>query len=116
MSPLHRPITVSFHEMESLSLKCNQRSGRGRPRQNTKVYDAEIYEALKQDDSDRLKIARNKKSSQVYRMKKRNQIISLEKNLLKQSKINKKFEKKLQKLVKQNESLLELLTFKPINK
>lgn len=44
---------------------------RGRPLQDTKVYDDEIKQAVYENNFKKLKIARNKKSSQIYRLKKK---------------------------------------------
>jgi hypothetical protein len=104
-----RPKTVSFYETRTPILTDIQLSKRGRPRQNLETYDAEIFKAIADEDYQSLKIARNKKSSQVYRLRKRHQTISAEKELLLQSKINRRLTKKLARRLAKNQRLQEVL-------
>jgi hypothetical protein len=104
-----RPKTVSFYETRTPILEDIQLSKRGRPRQNLEAYDAEIFRAIADDDYHSLKIARNKKSSQVYRLRKRHQTISAEKELRLQSKINRKLTKRLARRLAKTQRLQEVL-------
>ena len=81
--------------LESHSSKKFSLNIRGRPLQKKKVYDDEIDKAIAANDPIQLKIARNKKSSQIYRLK--NKIIAL------------KAEKKYEKLENKNLKLIEKL-------
>lgn len=94
----------SFESQSSDEFSLNKR---GRPLQKTKVYDDEIDKAVAENDHIQLKIARNKKSSQVYRLKKKNKALKTEKKNEKLQNKKLKLIEKLEKYIASNLKLKE---------
>lgn len=102
-----RPKTISYLESRK-EIEYFQHSKRGRPRQDSKIYDVEIGQARAENNQDKLKIARNKKSSQVYRTNKKNEMISTEEELKMLLNINSKLTRKLQTYLTVNQKFIGL--------
>lgn len=112
-----RPKSISRHERRSSNLEMlRQRNGRrGRPETKTEIYEAQIEDAKNKCNYAMLKIARNKKSSQKYRLSKKIKELAIEKNLSEQleieSELNRKFQKN-QIIIENIKQLLELYNVK----
>jgi hypothetical protein len=100
-----RPKTILHFESQ-----LTQRKGRkGRPVTSAAIYDEQIDEARKENNIKMLKIARNKKSSQKYRMSKKEANMAIEMDLKLEMTINAELSKKLQKLERNVKDMLKLL-------